>query len=70
MGNAGRYVSICFVWAGDRCLLSPETFLTKICMVSDGSTELDREELTEEGILVLEMCDVEVESGVVCAVRG
>lgn len=35
-------------------------------MVSEGSVELDREELAEEGILV----GLEIMSGVVCAVQG
>jgi len=48
--------------------VSPEIFLTNICMVSDGSMELDREELSDEGILVV--CEVgEGTVDVVCVWR-
>lgn len=41
---------------GREALLSPETFLTKICIVDAGSGETDREAGDEERIL--DVCDV------------
>jgi hypothetical protein len=44
-----------------RCLLSPERFFTKICMVSSGSADGAREEVEETLEMLLErMMAVEV----------
>jgi hypothetical protein len=56
------------VWAQSD-LLSPERFLTKICMVSSGSAEGAREEVEETLEMLLErMVAVEVDVLVVIAV--
>jgi hypothetical protein len=52
-----------------RCLLSPERFFTKICMVSSGSADGAREELEETLEMLLErMMAVEVGVRVMVAV--
>lgn len=53
MGIAGRLVSRVRLRVGGRgALLSPETFLTKICMVSAGSGDADREIGDEERMVM------------------
>ena len=51
MAIAGAPVSRRFEREDGGSLLSPETFLTKICIVSTGSGETDREAGDEERIL-------------------
>jgi hypothetical protein len=53
MGIAGTLVSKVWLRVGGRgSLLSPETFLTKICMVSASSGDADREIGDEERIVM------------------
>jgi hypothetical protein len=51
MGSAGGSVSREFEKEDRGSLLSPETFLIKICIVSAGSGETEREAGDEERIL-------------------
>jgi hypothetical protein len=65
MGKAGGLLVLNWVGLGRReevmCLLSPERFFTKICMVSSGSAEGAREEVEETLEMLLErMMAVEI----------
>jgi hypothetical protein len=62
-GEGWRVVSFGLSGFGEdvRCLLSPERFFTKICMVSSGSADGAREEVEETLEMLLErMMAVEV----------
>jgi hypothetical protein len=64
-GEGWRVVSSALSGFGEevRCLLSPERFFTKICMVSSGSADGAREEVEETLEMLLErmMAVVEVD---------
>ena len=54
IGIAGRLVSWRVGGWRERALLSPDTFLTKICMVSVGSGDAERE-IGDEGRMLMEV---------------